>query len=299
MNLKGHRGIVRGVEICPKTTRIASVDHSGHLRIGELWEANPSHLIKDAHHLALGVCWLPDQKHVVSSGSSDVVCWDAQTGEATSRLEFGSGVIWQLCPAACGRWIAATGQNGGLRIIDTQDGQLSLRHDLTDSVKGSFVTSFSPDGERVLFQLESKALVEISAADGARSAPLIEGIGYVHTASKSPDGAHAVLAAWDAQAESSYTSYLCDGPTLLIQDRWQWTNSSIQKIAWSADGSRFAVAAMNNDAQVWDRSNLQAPLQFDGLEELGVGNSVSLSADGETLAISYSGGKLRLWDIRS
>ncbi len=299
MNLKGHRGMVRGVQICPKTSRIASVDQSGCLRIGELWRSDPTHLIKDAHSVALGVCWLADQQHVVSAGTRDVVCWNAQTGRAAGRLELDSGVVWQLCASPCGRWIAATGQNGGLRIIETQAGQLQLRRDLLDGVEGSFVTSFSPDGARVLFQLASSALVELNVADGELSSALVEGLGYIHTASRSPDGGHAVLAAWDAQAEASYMNYLCDGRTLQTKSQFQWTNSAVRAIAWSSDGGRFAVAAMSNAAQVWDRENLQAPLQFEGLGDFGVGNDLSLSADGETLAMSYAGGKLRLWDLRS
>ena len=213
-------------------------------------------------------------------------------------------VITRLSWAPDGIRFASAGQDGVIRIWDTESGKLKqelvvlrsqLRKpnwllDLRDpsAIGIAWTPAWSPDGQTIACGYGDTAIRVWDTATGRTLKTLDGHQDKVNNVAWSPDGNTLASSAddstvrlWDVRREKCLAT--------LIGHR-----DGINNIAWHPEGRILASASLDGTIRLWDAESYESIRTLSGHEDIVI--TVAWSPDGYMLATSSADSTIRLWN---
>jgi WD40 repeat protein/serine/threonine protein kinase len=283
LTLRGHVECLRGLVFSPDGYRLFSCAHDGTVRV---WDATPLGQQEDEDCLTLHghsdevtcVAYSPRDPAVVGSASVDgtVMLWDTRTAKAVRTIRDLGGSVMCLAFSPDGHLLATVGQEKGVKIWDTQSGNL-LKTLSGDERSGELSVTFLPDGRR-LAAAGWDYVVRIWDVQNSKLIHRLPGHTWaIYGLAASADGRDVASASlegtvrlWDVESGKEAA-----GPPLPKRAHG-WC------VAFSRDGRQLAWSCMDRSVKIWDTSKrkfLHAPT-----DATGVPRSLAFSPDGGCLA---------------
>ncbi|KAG0366778.1 hypothetical protein BGX24_003541, partial [Mortierella sp. AD032] len=280
------------------------------------------------------VKYSPDGCQLVSASGNDTIrIWNPQKGDPFAVLSLSLEEIYCLAFSPDGRWIASGHKKGALQLWNAatrEPGPVLRGH--SDSVNGiafspssQWIASSSRDKTVRLWDTYSGALLSVWAGHG----------NIVNRIAFSPDGRQIASGGYDKKVRlwevdfawsgldprdaSSVVKivYTPDGRTILAlhssQVLWKWdagTGASSESIplesaglqagscmAFTPDGSRFAVGYINGSIHLWNRQAVTAEPVLEGHSSKVC--KVVYSPCYRWIASVDDNNTARLWDLRN
>lgn len=299
---RGHGGEVMDMTFSRNGEQIASV---GRDQAVKLWNAESGKelLTLRGHAVPVScVAFAPGEpglapRLVTAAKDGTVKFWDSRAGQHPLSLTGPKGAIDSVALSPDGRLLASTGADQMLRIWDLGSGDKPRSFPCKQSR-----LAFSHDGKR-LVSAGGNPLVhnlpgDLKIWDPATGKELQVLKGHtkrVTCADFSPDGRLLVSASgnvddnvpgevkvWDAEHGVTIHTFVPPG-------------GSVSRLAYSADGSRFALATMNGEVQTWDPSGRAHLRTYRGQTSPVLG--IAFSPDGRRLASGSRDGIVIVWDV--
>lgn len=287
-----------GAAYSPDGARLASIGIDGTAKV---WNAGTGELMLtlsgDPDTVGFDVAFSPDGRLLAASWKSQVLVWDATSGEERLRLPGvvqGGAPVGRIAFNADSTKLATANMDGQPKVWDIStpleaglaNGRelftLGGHADICDGI------AFSPDGSRLATGDVAGAVKLWDAATGAELATFEHG-GVVHGVTFSPDGRRLAAAGedgrllvWDATTRQLLLS---------LPGR-----SGLYDVAYTPDGERLISAHQDGTTAVWDAASGQPLLTLAG--HLSTVISVAASPDNIHVATSGYDSTVRLWDTR-
>jgi len=310
-----HRGMLGVAAMSPDSTRVATGNIDGVLRIWDVASGRLEHAVM-AHRWSIGrLAWSPDGQMVATQSGADntVRIFNANTWQATADLP---GVFDTIAWSPDSRRLVASGgssgglfvsnglekfelfkefgqpisalawgpremavavASGGVNVIDSSNGRLRLVLDDTESLVTTMV-AWSPDGGHIACVGPTSAAV-FSASDGKRVKDLGKSGRRV---AWSADGKQ--VAVWDGPGVSIVPFAGEEQPRLLGM-------SAQSLLAWAQDSTRV-VAVDLRQVEVWRTDGERAELTF----AVSGGSVPPRFSPGRLLVAGLESPELTLWD---
>jgi WD40 repeat protein/DNA-binding SARP family transcriptional activator len=298
--LNEHTGAASAVAISPDGAHLVSAGEDGNIRLTDLATGKNLWTTSGQAGLANAVAFSPDGQRLAATGAADSVqILDTRTGGPLLMLHGNSGPATSIAFSPDGARLATAGRDGAIQLWDAVSGS-DLR-----TVFGSDVRDlgFSPDGSR-LYTVEDGGTISIwSGIDASAVLPLlslrIDGEGL--SAAFSPNGLRIAsvdgtdVRVWDAET----------GKEL---QRFTASNTNLTRIAYSPDGTRFAVGGLDRRVTVWDTGTggqvlrgagfaASPRLLIDLAGHMASIRALAFAPDGSQLATAAEDGTSRIWDL--
>ena len=291
-----------GVAYSPDGARLASIGIDGRARI---WNANTGELVValsgDPDTIGFDIAFSPDGRLLAASWKSQVLVWDAVSGEKRLRLP---GVV--LGGAPVGRIafssprsgdstrLAAANVDGQPKVWDISalpgsgiaDGRELFTLDGHAAICDGI--AFSPDGSRLATGDIAGSVKLWDATTGEELATFDHG-GVVHGVAFHPDGRRLAAAGEDGRLMVWDT----DARQLLLSLPGR---SGLYDVTYMPDGERLVSVHQDGTTNVWDATTGQPLLILAG--HLSTVISVAASPDNIHIATSGYDSTVRLWDTR-
>ncbi len=180
-----------------------------------------------------------------------------------------------------GAQLAASGQDGAVRLWDVKSGSCSKTEPKKSQLRdGSFLLTDSEGGEIVrLWNWAGAQLAQAKTAGGQIEGISLNAKGNVFATKEPADGGNSIVRVWgwDGRPHAQFTA---------IVDEVVFRPGGEQQLATSGSGA----------AQLWDASGqLLATFTADP----GYAVSMSFSPDGRLLAVAGLHGVIKVWDVDS
>jgi WD40 repeat protein len=276
-----------GVAYSPDGTRLASMGIEG---VAKIWDVASGKLLlelpSDKAEVGWGIAYSPDGKRVATVWNSQLVVWDAESGQRdfTFPGDLSGGTVNRASFSPDNKRVAVANLDGMPRVWDLDSGTqvfaLSGHKQLCDAI------AFSPDGSQLATGDQGGTVKIWDAASGQELISLGSG-GVIHNLAYSPDGAHlaaanedGTLTIWDPTA----------GQETLSLPRM----SGLYSVAFMPDGKRVVSAHQDGTTKIWDAVSGQLLLTLAGHVSTVV--DVASSPDGKQIATAGFDGTIRQWD---
>jgi WD40 repeat protein len=282
------------------------------------------------------VLWSPNGDLIATGGSvggnavTDVVLWDARTGQEVRRLTGHEGDIESITFSNDGSLLVSTSADRTARVWDVETGA-EIRTFTADEYEHLPGASFSPDGRQLVLgtgcclddRTHSTAMRVIDTRSWSvdRTLPADAQEWFFAAPSYSPDGTRVVAetAIWDVDSgrrlvemPGEHGIWRPDGAVIAQYDPGtegvvivDATDGSILDrlpvpggvtgFAWSPDATLFATGGYDGVARVFDAGSGQELLALAG--HRGLVGLVSFSSDGTRLVTGGGDGAARVWDV--
>ena len=273
-----------GLTLSPDGTQIASVLETGAIRVINLG-SGAVHNEPKTDPIMSGVCWAQDSRHLYCGDKAGgVTLRDAETFKSALTFACGNRAahLFALSPKA--PLLAVALWNGVIELWNTATGQrINILRGHTLHINAM---SFSPDGALLASASDDSATLVHDVTTGELRTPLK-----------------------DSRAPLLGVFWQKNGKTLLTADRYGELRRyaatgavgiplsgkpPLWGVDYARDGSRFAVAASDGLARVYDAKTGKFFLALRG--HTGRVCSVKFSPDGTRLLTAGDDGDARVWD---
>lgn len=221
----------------------------------------------------------------VRAGSAPFSPSNAGAVQLLTKLNGLSSPVAAVAYSADGRWIAAGGQDGGVRIWDARTGAEHLR--MQSASRRVDSVAFREDGVLLAVAGQDNVVRLFDVATGSELSPLLGPSGAVTAVAFSPRG--SVLAA----ASDDGNVYLWDTSSSERLATLAGHTSYVSDVAFSADGSMLASAGEDDTVRVW---KVPVGTALALLEHAANVEVVAFHPGGGRLA-SASGSAIQIWDV--
>jgi WD40 repeat protein len=291
--LRGHLEGVRSVVFSPDGHRLFSCGHDGTVRV---WDATPLGNQEEENCLTLphgdevtSVAFSPQDPAVVGSASIDgmVKLWNTPTAKTLLTIRDPAGSIMSLAFSPDGHVLATVGQDKGVKIWDTQSGNL-INTLSGGEGSGDLSVVFLPDGRRIASAGWDFA-VRIWDLGTGKPIHTLPGHNWVitclaasadrrHVASAGGDG---TVRLWDVESGKE-TACL---PLKKCAICWC--------VAFSRDGRQVASSYTDQYVKIWDTSTLKRLHSLH--DQTGMPRSVAFSPDGKCVTWGGTDSTVKVW----
>lgn len=289
----GHQGPVRSVDWSPDCEFVVSGGADG---IVCLWDVATGGLLHSFHgHRSpvYDIGFSYDGKYIASASSPSedwlptegVLIWDIHDKSLINELDTENSSIWSISWSPNSNYLAASGDNGLLRIFDAISGQVST--DLEGHIEAVTGVTWSPCGNYIAsIDLDSNLCVWKQPEGILMNTREIPCVQPWHV-SWSPDGQFIAV------ADTMNNIFIYDKDLNLYQNITIHNDKYCEHhtIVWSSDSARLAIGG-RSDLQIWDVNTHSHLATY--INEVGFG-SFSLSTDGEHVVTGGMG--LSMWDL--
>jgi len=329
--LTGHDFEVNVVAFSPKDGLLATGGDDGTVRF---WDASAGREIRARQDYRCGVFILafsPDGTWLACGDERGRLHFSDVTGQGKARtLQAHGRRLEALAFSADGKTLATGGHDRLIKLWEVETG--NLLRTIADKENAIRCIAMSPGGETLCWGGKGRTLEVIGVATGRRHFACHGHPEEVRTVAFSPDGRTIVSASrdmtiriWDAQTGRGRAvipahpksvwgiAISPDGRTLASVGEggqlklWDLRailqrdaivvdprGGALSSVGFSPDDTRLVAHSRATAVTLWDVLSVESqPSRADTGKHL----SVALSASGETMACSFPGGKIRVWDL--
>jgi WD40 repeat protein/serine/threonine protein kinase len=296
LTLRDHTGEVKCLRFSPDGLYLAS-GGSDMENVVRLWNATPV-MYADPEPLrtfvghSLGVksvAFRQDGLFASCSEDKSVRIWDANTGEALQTLRASTCSVNGVAFSPDGKHVAAVGENGVLRVWESQSGRIVLSRDKASAYDLSSI-AYSPDGTHLALGDFAMAVHVIVAATGQEVRMLEIPQSGAFAVAYHPNGQQLAAACddmmvhvWDVKSDNAQ----------LLKGH----QGDIGSLAYRPDGERIASADGSGEVIVWDSASSKELRHIRAHRDLI--HCVAFSPDGKKLATASRDGTVKLWNADS
>ena len=276
-----------GVAYSPDGSRLASVGVNGDMKI---WDAANGDVLlslsTNSNDFGWGIAYSPDGKLIAAVFSTQLVVWQADTGQIVHTLvgDLNGGTINHTSFSPDGTQLAVANMDGLPKIWDLATGiqvlSLNGHTQICDAI------AYSPDGNLLATGDQGGTVKIWETASGQEIKSFGLG-GVIHDLAFSPDGKRlatanedGTLTVWDPAT----------GRELLSLPR----ASGMYGVTFMPDGQRFVTAHQDGTAKVWETTSGRLLLTLAG--HVSTVTDIVSSPDGALIASAGYDGTLRIWD---
>lgn len=219
------------------------------------------------------------------AGSAPISPLNAPALQPLTMLNGLSSPVGAVAYSADGRWLAAGGLDGGVRVWDTLSGSEHVRFQSASNRVDSL--TFRTDGVLLAVAGQDNIVRLFDVATGSELSPLLGPSGAVTAVAFSPRT--SVLAA----ASDDGNVYLWDTSRNERIGTLAGHTSYVTDVAFSGDGSMLASASEDDTVRLW---KVPAGTVLAVLEHPANASAIVFQPGGAQLA-SAAGSVIRLWDV--
>jgi WD40 repeat protein len=295
-----HDGGVTSIVFSPDGKRLATGCRSGKAGI---WDASDGKNLYGwlEHNSSVNcVAFSPDVTKLATASDDDsATVWDASTGKEIVKLPHNADVAFvAFSPdgtklATASRDSGAVDNKVGFSIIKVWNAT-NWKNIFNYTMFGGNINSmkFSPDGTRLAIGGQLGASEILDASSGTQLINLWNNSYDVQSMNFSADGTKLAVTGYD-QKVWIYDAFT--GKKLLDPRIGGWGYS----VAFSPDGTKFAVACAQDTARVWDISTISTGNEISRMQHDDDVTLVAFSPDGMKLATGSKDGTAKVWYLQS
>jgi WD40 repeat protein/transcriptional regulator with XRE-family HTH domain len=296
LNVAAHHSAVTGVAYSPDGSRLAT---SSADQTAKVWDAATSATLltvamdKDIWDVA----YSPDGKILATSGFTEVVGWDAASGQklfslagqtvgAASGFDLGVG---RIAFSPDGRRLAAANMDGVPKVWELSTGTVVFS--LTGHTAICKGIAYSPDGRYLATGSDDGVVKLWDAGSGGAVFTLTGHTALVENVAFSPDGARLASAGEDARViiwdvATGKATLKLDNPSA----------SGFRGALFTLDGKNVIAVSYDGTARMWDATSGRQLLTLAGHTSTVL--DLAISPDGQRLATVGADQTLRMWELR-
>lgn len=243
--LEGHTKAVYDIAFSPDGTRIASASHDMTVRVWDVRDSAPLHVMTGHEGLVVAVDWSPAGS-LIASGAYDgtVRLWNPATGASVRVLSGHTGWVSDVMFSPDGAQIASTSYDGTLRIWDVASGApLAVLEGHTGAV-----TALDWHDEFTLVTTGFDRTVRGWNPASGTPSWIVENAhdDVIYDVDWNPQGFTVATASWDGtvrnwrvrdqQLEGAFTAH----------------TGRVQRVVWNPQGTAAATLGWDDTVRVWD-----------------------------------------------
>ncbi|NEP57947.1 MAG: hypothetical protein F6K31_13145, partial [Symploca sp. SIO2G7] len=255
----------------------------------QLWELSGQQLAQFAQETKIrSVSFNPNGQSLATVGEDGFVRLWSLSGQQLAQWKGHQDTILWVEFSPDGKYLSTASKDGTARLWNLSGEQVTEFTDHQDEVR---TASFSPDGQRLVTGGRGDSIVRIWNLSGQLITKFDSKQGWFRWANFSPDGQYLAIA-----GNNTLLWNLSTQETVILEG-----SSSLRSLSFSPDGQYIATGS-DTVVQVWDLSGRQLaefriPIYESYIHEVGRGNGISFSPDGQRLAAVGVDGEIRIWRL--